>query len=222
MSQFDDDNMSDLINTFEKNFARLPAKLNEAWSHAVQFGWYPTPYMPAKPPKISLQSQHAIDTKMSQKFEEKYLEAKEFILSHAKNREHILSVALSLHEQANYIASIPLLLAQSDGVFEEYLGLSAFTRKESKLKNIEIKVNNAFTNEPIAKAYFVQFAKPSQYSEHSRCAGEIEKAQAPNRNGILHGDPKHLDYGTYINSCKAICFLSSVMWLSEHYRESKT
>ncbi len=38
------------------------------------------------------------------------------------------------------------------------------------------------------------------------------KSKAPNRNGILHGHRKHLDYGTEINSLKCFSLLSFIVY----------
>ncbi|EDM65437.1 hypothetical protein PE36_09031 [Moritella sp. PE36] len=222
MSKYDLDSIFKSIDSFGKKLELLPTKLSDVWSQAVQLGWYPTPYMPGKLSSTSLSSQQTLDSRMLKAFEKRYVEEKQYVLAQAGNREHILSVALQLHEQENYIASIPLLLSQSDGVFENYLGLSAFARREDKLRKIETKLSDVFDSNSIAKAYFGQFSSPSQFSENSNCFEQIDKAKAPNRNGILHGDSKHLDYGSYINSCKSICFLSSVLWLAEQYREKQT
>jgi hypothetical protein len=42
-------------------------------------------------------------------------------------------------------------------------------------------------------------------------AGQIADC-APNRNGILHGSRKHLDYGTEVNSLKALSLLAFVVY----------
>lgn len=220
MSKFDFASVFQHTNKLERTFEQLPIKLSSTWSQAVQLGWYPTPYMPGRLSSTSLSSQQAIDSRMLKAFEVNYIEAKRYVLSQAGNREHILSTAFQLHEQKNYIASIPLLLSQSDGVFENNLGVSAFSRRESNLKEIETKLNKIFDSNSIAKAYFGQFSSSSQFSQNSNCDNEIDKAKAPNRNGILHGDLNHLDYGSYTNSCKSICFLSSILWLTEKHREA--
>jgi hypothetical protein len=222
MSRYDIDSISKSIVNFGNALERLPTKLNNVWSQAVQLGWYPTPYMPAKLSSTSLSSQQTLDSRMLKAFEKSYVEAKQYFLVQAGDRKHILSVALQLHEQENYIAIIPLLLSQSDGIFENHLGLSAFARREDSLKKVETKLSEVFDNDSIAKAYFGQFSLSAQFSENSGCSEEIDKAKAPNRNGILHGNSKHLDYGTYINSCKSICFTSSVLWIAEQYREKQT
>ena len=201
----------------EKTLHQLPDKLNSVWAKAIQLGWYPAPYMPGTLSSTSLASQEKIDTRMLKAFEARYADAKQYVLDQAGERKHILSVAIQLHEQKNYIASIPLLLSQSDGIFESYLAISVFTRRKDKIKQMEDKLGDKFRDDSVAKAYFAHFSSRSQFSENSSYSENDNKIKAPNRNGILHGDRKHLDYGSYINSCKSICFLSSVLWLAEQY-----
>lgn len=198
------------------DISELPNVLEDAWTKAAQMGWYPTSYMPGRVSKRSLSSQKNLDQRMINKFEKNFSEAKQYLLSQAGDRAHILEAALTFHEQRNFIASIPLFLSQADGVFQERLHSGVFQYKPSKTKT---KLEKAFSNQPIAKAYFSLFTLKTQFSKSSSASDTEDKAKAPNRHAILHGDSRHLDYGTYVNSCKSICFLSSVLWLAELYRE---
>ncbi len=51
----------------------------------------------------------------------------------------------------------------------------------------------------------------TQFNAGIRSSSMKDKLKAPNRNGILHGSRKHLDYGTEINSLKAFSLLAFVV-----------
>lgn len=222
MSRFSVDNVLKFQEQVRKQFERLPYNIDQKWSQAVQLGWYPTSYMPFNLPNKLLSTPEALDLRMLEAFESSYSEAKEYLLSHSRDRTHIIEVAIQLHEKQNFIASVPLFLSQIDGIFEELLGQSAFTRRAQNLDKVGRKLDNIFEADSMKRAIFGQFCKESPYSASSDSDSEEDKAKAPNRNGILHGDYRHLDYGTYINSCKSICLLSSVIWLMSSYEEEQT
>lgn len=218
MSKYGIDTIFEYFEEFEARLERLPSTLAPIWSKAVQLGWYPTSCMPANLPCSDLLSAPAIDSCMLNVFEENYSETKGYVFNVDDDRLNIIKVALQLHEQGNYIASIPLLLAQADGLFEEYLGHSVFTRGCDKLDKVDFKINRVFGTDTIAKAYFGQFANAHLANELLQDSNSEDACKAPNRNAILHGDATALDYGSYSNSCKAINFLSSVLWLSEQHQ----
>lgn len=221
MSRCDIDTVFECLEEFESRLESLSSSLAPIWSKAVQAGWYPTSCMPDNLPCSDLLSDDAINECMLQAFEQGYPQTKQYILDNCAQRQEILSVAFALHEQENYIASIPLLLAQADGLFEEYLGHRVFTRGCEKLLTLSAKPKRIFGTSQVAKAYFAQLINVTHSYQTLPDEQVSDEIKAPTRNAILHGDAQHLDYGSYSNSCKSINFLSSVMWLSEQYHRQQ-
>lgn len=52
----------------------------------------------------------------------------------------------------------------------------------------------------------------TQFSEGIRKSSFSDKKKAPNRNGILHGHRKHLDFGTELNSLNSFSLLAFVVF----------
>jgi len=219
MGRFDIGNIFAQANRIGRIFDELPSKLSKTWSEAVVYGWYPAPHMPGQLSQRSLESQENIDIRMLSEFEDSYIQTKEFIICNAEQRIEILTEAFKLHEGRNYIACIPLLLSQADGIFSDLIGVSVFTRREELQNKIEKSIESKFDSSEIAKAYFSTFSVTTQFHEGSNSTSDEMKTAAPNRNGILHGDINHLDYGTHPNSCKSINFLASALWLKESYKQ---
>ncbi|MEZ8154417.1 hypothetical protein ACED23_25480 [Vibrio splendidus] len=222
MSKYRVDSVYKLLEQSRRQFERLPHNIDQKWTKAVQLGWYPTSYMPFHLSNKSLSTQENLDLRLLDAFEANYSEAKDYLLNNGRDRRHIISVAIDLHESRNYIASIPLFLSQSDGIFEELLGQSVFTRRPQNLDKVGRKLDSIFETDSIRRAIFGLFCKESPYSAKSDSFSKDDKAKSPNRNGILHGDYRHLDYGTYMNSCKSICLLSSIIWLMSAHEEEQT
>lgn len=145
-----------------------------------------------------------------------WTEIKDSILTHSENRRHILEVAFKLHEEGNYIASIPLLFTQADGICSEEFtyfftkdsatGLKASDKILSQVESSELAVN--FFSEILLEPFRIDL----QISQGSSKFSKAAKAKGPNRHGIIHGSRKHLDYGTKINGYKAISFLAFIVF----------
>ena len=130
------------------------------------------------------------------------------ILNLHSNRKEILACAFELHESENWIASIPLFLAQTEGVFSENVGTFLFSehvqRKEKLAERFRDKADQYMPY------LYSPFEVETQFSSSIGSKSQAKKKNGPNRNGILHGSRKHLDYGSKINSYKCISLLSYV------------
>ncbi len=136
-----------------------------------------------------------------------YQKLKEKTLKNFNKRKHILEVAFNLHENSNYIAAIPLFLSQIDGLcatqFKSFL-FSEHEKRETEIKKeIERYPLLRFVIEPM----LTPLQSDTQFSASISKFSLAKKAKGPNRNGILHGSRKHLDYGTEINSYKCLSLL---------------
>lgn len=143
------------------------------------------------------------------------------IITFCPERREILQTAFDLHHKGIYIASIPLFLAQSDGICAHVLGKQLFAREEGKLAT-SIKLDELLSNGELTKGSIVDvFLEPlrtkNQYSEGSSRHTPKKKGKGPNRNGILHGSSKHLDYGTELNSYKSFSLLAYIVFMLEDF-----
>jgi len=196
------------------------AKSAERWQIArkedvtvmAENGWYPNwftfVYFPEEKPT-------SVDEMMINHLNEHWEEITEKILELCPNRKHILENAFELHKEGNYIASISLFLSQADGICCEVLKSFLFTGNttEERLKELIEK------GEIEATMFTDVFLEPFKLKNHYN-AGMLKsslkaKNKAPNRNGILHGYRKHLDYGTEINSLKSFSLLSFIVYTTK-------
>lgn len=203
-----------------KQVAITMARITEAalhWQKArkadvtvmAENGWYPNWFTFFYSPEADPQS---LDELMIMHFNANWDEITQKIIELCPNRAHILETAFSLHKSGNYIASIPLFLAQADGICCESLKSFLFTGNST-----EEKIKELIESGEIEANMFTDiFLEPFKLSNHHNAGISKSSAQAkikaPNRNGILHGHRKHLDYGTEINSLKCFSLLSFIVY----------
>lgn len=179
----------------------------------AEHGWFPNWHTFFFEPE---EDYNNLDEFMITHLDQCWYELKENIIEHCPKRKDILEVAFALHEQENYIASIPLLLTQSDGICSEEF--TYFFSKDNKTKerasdqiirqaeSNEIAIN--FLSEILLEPFKVDLQITQSSSKYSKAA----KGKGPNRHGIIHGSRKHLDYGSRINGYKAISFLAFIVY----------
>lgn len=126
------------------------------------------------------------------------------------HRRVFIGKALSAHAVGNYELSVPVLLAQADGICKERTSHYLFQgRKQPKAV-------------PMVAVYVEQFAQDSLMAALLSPLAEAhpivmnEKERAPdfaglNRHLVLHGEA--LDYNTRVNSAKAISLVAYLCWV---------
>jgi hypothetical protein len=195
--------------TFMLGLASVPENIRIFSEEAAMIGWFFTSesYM-GEMKKAFDQGQESLDQYMISEIDSNYDKIKSSILSLHSNREEILACAFKLHEGENWIASIPLFLAQTEGVFSENIGTFLFSEHvKRKEKLAERFKGNADQYMPYL---YSPFEVETQFSSSIGSKSQAKKKNGPNRNGILHGSRKHLDYGSKLNSYKCISLLSYI------------
>lgn len=173
-------------------------------------GWYPNWYTFYYYPEIPIDS---LDELMEKHLEENWDEITTEILKYCSNRKHILENAFELHKQENYVASIPLFFAQADGICSEVLKSFLFTGNETQEKLNELIEKGEIKANMFTDIFLEPFKIKNHHNAGISKSSPDAKSKAPNRNGILHGHRKHLDYGTKMNSLKAFSLLSFIVYI---------
>lgn len=125
-------------------------------------------------------------------------------------RAHILTAAFDAHWRDQYILSIPVLLAQTDGISKDALGGHFFRRESDKKQPGKRRPAAAAyadnIEDPITKSLLAILTEihPINASENEREKG----AEAFNRHLILHGIS--VEYGTKTNSLKTISLINYI------------
>jgi len=141
---------------------------------------------------------------LTEHFKERIPEIEEALIKNFPHRAKILSSAFRAHSRGEYDLSIPVLLAQADGICQELIGFKLYSKRKkvpATAKYIESCTVNPFKE---AILYPFSISLPVSYSEYER----DEKFLGLNRHQVLHGES--LEYGTEVNSLKAVSLLNYV------------
>jgi hypothetical protein len=175
----------------------------------AESGWFPNWFTFDYHPKEKFDN---IDDLMIAHLDDCWPKVTEKVTELCPNRAHILKEAIKLHENGNYIASIPLFISQADGIFCEEMKTFLFAGDKPKdvlEKMLESgELQRGFIEDILLEPYMIK----TQFSEGIRKSSGNDKKKAPNRNGILHGHRRHLDYGNKLNSLKSFSLLSFVVF----------
>lgn len=199
---------------------RLPERTRSALATLAQHGWYLDPEMNL--PGIAdvvLLLERGEETTANDELMAYFDRRREAILSTLctafPQRASIFSSAFEAHAAGKYELSIPVLLAQADGICLELTGVQLYSKSDVKTTRVSGAVAtfdvDSFTAallHPLTEVFPVIFSSK-------------ERAGLPdilNRHAILHGES--VSYGTRINGCKAISLLSFTAWALSNIKKS--
>lgn len=192
-----------------QGFQELPARTQEALLILGQHGWYMDPGM-------SLASLWELKSALSEGniaeaeaalveyFEERIGEIEESITRKFPHRSHLISSAFGAHRRGEYVLSIPVLLAQVDGICKETVDQYLFMREDKKPSTAVYVARIA------ADAYMAALLSPlAEVLPISASMKERPKGFSElNRHTVLHGES--VDYGSKVNGLKAISLVNYV------------
>jgi len=205
--------VEELINpAFEqlrRSFIELPPQLQEALILLGTHGWYmdlemSLPGLWALKKALTDGNIKEAEDALVEHFESRVDEIEKSIVKRFPNRQKPISAAFKAHRRQEYELSIPVLLAQTDGICKEVANTYLF-RKHDKRPQTAIYVEQAALD-AFNEALLSPLAKtlPIGMSEHERGEGFGEL----NRHMVLHGES--VDYGCKTNSLKAISLINYV------------
>lgn len=193
----------------QRSFRELPPKIQEALLLLAQHGWYldfnmPLPSLWDIKEAISSGEIDEVEEALVEYFESQLDEIENSFNAQFPHRSHIIASAFKAHRNGEYFLSIPVLLAQTDGICKEVVDQYLFMKKDKKprtaiyVEQIAADTYKAALLSPLAAS------TPIGASEHEREQG----FNLLNRHMVLHGES--LDYGSKVNSLKAISLVNYV------------
>ncbi len=123
------------------------------------------------------------------------------------DRANLVKAVMRAHRGGEYALSIPVFLAQADGICGELMGVQLYARRDGKpLIAARLELDNCT---PFLASLLYPLATPMPIS-----AGVSERAllgDLLNRHAVLHGEA--VNYDTHANSCRALSLLAYVSWI---------
>ena len=193
-----------------------PGRLLRHWEDAAHRGWY-IPY-PALLTSITALAKGGsdLDQFMSSYIKRHLDDFADQLIKLYPERAHILSAAFDLHRSGNYIASVPLVFAQIDGICAQNLKTFLFSDHSKRASKVDTIITSS--TDSWESLFFSGFVWKTQMGADISKSRPQDKQNGPNRNGILHGSRKHLDYGSEMNSLKVLSMLFFVGFIFEARR----
>jgi hypothetical protein len=193
-------------------FEHLPEETRTALTLLGQRGWYisiqmPLPAFYENAKQIELENYHEVDEWMITFYEDNLDKIKLDLLERFPHRSTILECAFEAHERGNYELSIPVLLAQADGICCELTGIQLYSRRKGRPITADIIEQRAIDPFSVAIMEPLRLPLPISASPRDRKADEYPSGSL-NRHQILHGEI--VDYATRVNGYKAISLLQYV------------
>lgn len=153
-------------------------------------------------------------------------EIEEFLQSHVRSRvqeiqreacerwpdcAHIMNDAFEAHSKRKYTLSVPVFLAQADGICYEILKSFLFTDHSGKVvQQVEEFEREHPSTTPLARSFLGLLLEASGLRLNTRERDKLKAAGVSisplNRHGVIHGIDRQ--YGTESNSLRSICLLS--------------
>ncbi len=191
--------------------------------HLAKRGWYIGGSLnPNQYAQLREDIQNSKDDRID-KFLEQHVRARVDDIEHVvcitwPRRTEIMTDAFDAHKNCKYSLSIPIMLAQADGICHEILRVSLFTKHDGDIsKKVKELINSEIVNTPLATAFLGLVMEPSSVMTNTKKRDERQKHDPDygplNRHGILHGID--LDYSTETNSLRAIALISYLCWVNE-------
>lgn len=198
----------ELQRDFQPIFAklqRLPDTTRESAKTLAQHGWFIDPGMS---PRESADLANAFSkgeeadahAALCAFFDKRLPSAEEELCSANPQRARMIRSAFAAHKRGDFAASIPVLLAQADGICREVTGVQLYSRR--KLEPLTEGVR------PHVLAVLAAVIEPSPMT-----AGEKDRVGLTgilNRHAVMHGEST--DYDTALNSSRAVSLLIFVQW----------
>lgn len=135
-----------------------------------------------------------------------------------QNHAEILADAFDAHIDGKYTLSVPIFLAQADGISADLLGAFLFTNRRGSIRNAASNsIERHLEDRPLVKSFLGLLLETSglrtDTDERDEFAATGHIFSPLNRHGVLHG--LDLDYATEANSLRGIALISFLDWIAQ-------
>ncbi len=204
--------VQELLKRAHEAFQRLPAKLRDALTTLGTNGWYPDDEM-EMPDLLELArrfeagEEEKTNDALCRQFEARSEAIIAELVTIAPDRAPYLRAAFEAHRDGKYALSIPVFLAQADGMWRDFTNADREKRLYSRAKGKPrtAKWVASVKRDDLDEALLYPLVAPLPISASD---GQDVPKGALVRNRVLHGTD--LEYATALNSYRALSHLSYV------------
>ena len=204
-------NMAPILEELARRIRELPERNRKVLLTLAEQGWYLDPWL-SIPDLFKLsalfdsgQAAEANDL-LCGHFDNRCQEFETLLANKWAKRARLLQFAFEAHRRRQYALSVPVFLAQSDGMCQELTGFQLYSRRNGDPQLAAWPELDNF--DPLLKSLLTPLIEPTIISASQKeHAGQVDKL---NRHAVLHGES--LDYDTRLNSCRSISLLIYIEW----------
>ncbi len=211
--------VTSVLNGVLEVFAQLPERQRQAMIHLGQHGWYVDFELPFRAifdfaQDIGGRDHAAAELVLCQYFDERMEGLLKQVEESFGHRHQIIASAFRAHERGEFDLSIPVILAQTDGICFEVTNVQLYQLSKPKhFMKAFPDADGAITAALLAP---LSTELPMVFPQRKRTA----HPPLLNRHAILHGES--CDYGTRENSSRAVSHLAYVISVLALMRDIRT
>lgn len=192
--------------------AALPQKQRDALDRLARDGWYPHSELLMSEifDVADLLEEGKIEearTRMCNHFDSELQTLEGQLSVKHSDRLRVLRPALEAHRVGQYALSIPVFLAQADGICAQSCGTELYARRNGSPKLAAALDLQGLT--PFERSLFHPLLEPMPISASAK--ERDLTTENLHRHAILHGEA--FDYDTRVNSARALSLLLYVAWV---------
>jgi hypothetical protein len=191
----------------------LPESTRQGLAALAKEGWYVDPEM-GLPFIMSLVrlfeegQAGAVDIQLSSYFDQRSEAIRDRLCDQFPSRAQILVAAFRAHSRGEYDLSVPVFLAQADGICLELTGVQLYSKRSDGKTTKVSEAIAAFDVDDFVRALLYPLTEVFPITFNSR--ERVGQENILNRHAVLHGES--VSYGKLINSSKAISLLAFTAW----------
>jgi hypothetical protein len=141
-------------------------------------------------------------------FESRADEIESNLTSELPERSRIFLSAFEAHRRTDYALSIPVFLAQADGICHKITGEQLYSKDSRGIPRLASVLLTPEIS-PFAASMLAPIIEPAPITANAKAREQVPNIL--NRHAVLHGEST--DYDNRLNSCRAISLLVYVAWI---------
>jgi len=215
--------ISPALENFLESFRQLPENIQAALLTLGNHGWFfdlemPLPILWELENALNEGDLKGAEAALVDYFRENLQSIENRLNSKFPLRAKILSSAFNAHKCGEYELSIPVFLAQTDGICYEVINQYFFMRVRGEKKPSTAIYVDTLASDTFRHALLSPLSLPLPISASKN--ERDESFNELNRHQVMHGES--LDYGTEINSLKSVSLLNYVVQVLRLDDENET
>ncbi len=197
------------LEKFREAAKRLPPRVRDAFLALARRGWFMDPNVDFQAlwefERLALSdNSNELEAAVCKHFERRFDSIESHICTRFPKRAHLIASAFAAHRAGSYELSIPVLLAQTDGMCKDALDAGLFAKANGRPATADFV--DRLEVDSFRTALLAPLTEPLPIAASARDRGE--GFDELNRHQVMHGED--VAYGTRINGLKTVSLANYV------------